>query len=613
MITQSSLKAVNPNLKTSFSTFTSAIIASVVLLTIFEQLGVNSIWLGYLMISVPVIAYIIIGVISRTVLLSEFFVSGRRVPAFYNGMALAISAIGGVGFFALTGIFVSLGYDALPFVFGLIGGFVLMAILFAPYMRKFGAYTLPSFLSERYQSSALRLLAAILLIPPALLLLTAEFRIGAEILSQFTSASYNTLVFTCGAVMLLSILPGGMRGLTWTQCAQYIVVLLGFLAPIVILSIQYTSLPIPQLTYGSLLNSISEMEAMNGAINETRDENLSTMLANSSLSLEKSFAQIFGKLSTFEYITLSLAIMLGIASMPSLMSRSNLSLNVADMRVSMSWGTLLLGILLISIPAFAVFVKFLMLKNIVGQQFVHLPDWFNNLKLAGLVQIEDLNRDGIVSLREISLARDGVPLILPIIGELHFVLVGFIAAAGVSAALAAAAAHALIISHSLSNDILHSFILPNASKTKQLILSRLTLIFTLVCAAMLALQQEFDIFQLTITGLNIAASTFFAPVLLSIWYKKSSAIGIISSMITGFSLSLLFLYLTEYIGLGTILGISSLTHALISVPIAVIMGILVSRFYAEASADIINIGDDIRVPRGETLYDRAIRLASRKK
>ena len=511
MVTHSSYRAVNPNLGTSFATFASIIAGSAILFAIFEQLGIDAVWLGHLLIGLPVMAYFAIGVYSRTVMVDEFFVSGRRVPAFYSGLALAASALGGAGFFALTGAVFLIGYDALAVLLGLGGGFVLMAILFAPYIRKFGSYTLPGFLGERHDSTAVRMVAVVLAIIPAVPVLAAELKMAALVAAQFTSMNYDTLVLVGAFSVLTSVILGGMRGLTWTQSAQYIVVLFGFLTPLFILAVMHTNLPLPQLTYGSLLADIARAESTGGIVPTTPTSIAQALPFDQAEAMLKPFAQAFGAISWPDYILLMVCIMLGIASMPALLMRTGTARSVIDMRRASGWGMFLFGLMLISIPAYAVFAKYLTLQTLIGQPFAQLPSWFEDLRQSGLVRAHDGDGNGVLGLRELLVSRDAMVLMLPIIGGLPFVLVGLLAAAGLSAALAAAGAQTIAVANAVGGDLFHGLKYRAVSGSKRLLVSRLAVILVLALAGAIALTQDFDILRMVIWSLSLVGAGTRSP------------------------------------------------------------------------------------------------------
>ncbi len=608
MAFQSNSRPANPNIGTSYATFASIIIGLVIILVIFEQLGINNLWLGHVIMAAPVCAYLVIGFMMRTILIDDFYVSGRRVPAFYNGLAYASVSFGGIGFFALTGSLFLIGFDALVLGLGLVAGLVLMAIFFVPYIRKFGAYTLASFLGERFDSKIIRITAGLFLLVPSMMLLSAEIRIAAEVISQFTATNFKTLIIVIGAVVVLSNILGGMRSLTWTTGAQLLVLLLGLLTPLTILSVTHTTLPLPQLTYGSLFADISKVEAAGGIV-EASPTALDTALpGDNTLVVKKPLQQMFGALKKLDFLFLLISVMLGAAILPASIMRIGTSESVTEARRSISWGVVLTAILMLSLPAIAVFTKYIMYQSLIGQPFNAMPSWLSELKEAGMVDILDLNKDGILAIKELAVMRDSISLILPIVGELPFVLVGFLAAAGMAAALSAASAHMLTMSCSISEDLFYGGIWTKVSVAKRLLIARLSMIVVTAIASTLAIGQDFDILQMGLWALSIAASSFFAPLVLAIWWKDVSRFGIWAGMMAGFSISML-MTMAHWSGLTTsILGIESLTSAIAGVPVAFAVIIGITYLHPETVEELKDLADEIRIPDGETIHDYTERL-----
>ena len=608
MAFQSDSRPANPNIGTSYATFASIIVGLIVILIIFEQLGINNLWLGHVVLAIPVFAYLIIGFLMRTVLVDEFYVSGRRVPAFYNGLGYLATSFGGIGFFAVTGSLFLIGFDALAIGLGLVAGLVLMAVLFVPYIRKYGAYTLASYLGERFDSKVIRLTAAVLLIIPSMMLLSAELRIAAEVISQFTSANFKMIIFMAATIVLLSNILGGMRSLTWTTGAQILVLFMGLLSPLVILSVTHTTLPLPQLTYGSLFSDIARAEVAAG-ITEAVPKGLSEALpGENSLVSKKPMAQMFGAIKRLDFLFLLVSVMLGAAILPATIMRIGTADSVSQARRSIGWGVVLTSILLMTIPAVAVFTKFMLYDTIIGQPFNAMPHWLVELKDAGMVDLLDLNKDGVLGIKEFAVTRDSIALILPIAGELPFVLVSFMAAAGMAAALAAAGAQLVTMSASISEDLFHGGLWVKASKSKRLLIARISMIIVMMVASSIAINQEFDILHMGLWALSIAASSFFAPVVLSIWWKNVSRMAIWAGMLVGFATSLMIIFLHWSGGSTSFLGIESLTSAIAGVPVSFATIVAISYLKPETTNAFTDVADEIRIPDGETIHDYKERL-----
>lgn len=610
MAFQSNSRPASPNIGTSFATFTSIIVGLVIILIIFEQLGINNLWLGHVILAAPVFAYLTIGFLMRTILTDEFYVSGRRVPAFYNGMAFTGASFGGFGFFALTGSLFLIGFDALAIGLGLVAGLVLMAILFVPYIRKYGAYTLASFLGERFDNRIIRMSAGLIILVPSLMLLSAELRIAAEVISQFTSADFKVIVFVSVAVVVFSSILGGMRALTWTTGAQLIVLFMGLLTPLIILSISHTTLPLPQLTYGSLFGDIAKIEAAGQITDAVPTALASALPGEHTLVIKKPLSQMFGAVKQLDFLFLLVSVMLGAAILPASIMRIGASSSVSQARRSIGWGVILMAVLMMSVPAVAVFAKFILYDAVIGQPFNAMPHWLNELKEAGMVDVLDVNKDGVLALRELAVNRDSVSLILPIAGELPFVLVGFMAAAGIAAALSAAGAQMITMSCTISEDLFYGGIWTKASKAKRLLIARLSMIIVTVVAGYIAIRQDFDILQMGLWALSISASSFFAPMVLSIWWKDVSRFGIWTGMVSGFATSMFFTMLHWSGAATSLFGIESLTSAIAGVPISFAAIIVLTHLKRETVGEFIELAEEIRIPDGETIHDYKERLVS---
>ncbi len=608
MAFQSNFRPANPNIGTSFATFASLVIGLVVILVVFEQLGINNLWLGHVVLAVPVLAYLAIGFLLRTVLIDEFYVSGRRVPAVYNGLAFVGATFGGIGFFAITGVIFLIGFDGLAIGLGLVAGLVLMAVLLVPYIRKHGAYTLASFLGERFDSKAIRLTAALLLLVPSMMLLTAEISIAAEVVSRFTSTGFSTLVFAAAATIVLSNIFGGMRSLTWTSGAQLLVVFMGLLTPLTILSASHTTLPLPQITYGSLFADIEKAEKAGGLKNARPADISAALPGETTLVTKKPLQQMFGAITRTDFLFLIISVMLGVAVLPAAIMRIGTTASVTEARRSINWGVVLMAILLMTVPALAVFVKYILYESVIGQPFNAMPHWLVELKEAGMIDVLDIDKDGLLGIRELAVMRDSVALILPIAGELPFVLVGFLAAAGLAAALAAAGAQMVTMSSSISEDLFHGGLREGASKARRLLIARLSMILVVLVASLMAIRQDFDILHMGLWALSISASSFFAPLVLSIWWKNVTGLAIWVGMLAGFAVSMMIVLL-HWSGLSdSFLGIDSLTAAIAGVPVSFAAIIAITRLKPQDAEEMGQLADEIRIPDGETIHDYKERI-----
>jgi cation/acetate symporter len=613
MSLQGQYRPLNPRLGTHYAIFASAFLALLLVLALLEQLGARKLWLSHTMIVVPLVLYLIVAALTRTLDLHEFFSASRRIPPVFGGLALAVTAIGGVGLFTLTGSLFLIGFDALALAIGWISGFALAAVLFVPFLRKTGAYTLPGFFRLRFRSPLLGTVAGLLLLPPALILLAAELRIGAFVTSLFASVSFEIAVM-CGAGLIITTLVlGGLRSLTWTQSVQYMVVLAGLMVPLVVVSVQVTNLPLPQLTYGGLLEQTSINEVALGATPSTPAPLLGGLPGERPEPATKPFLQAFGAISQMDFALLVFCILAGTAAMPSLLQRAGTATHTMQSRRLMGWGTLFLGLFLITAPAYAVFAKYLTLQQIVGATPSQLPGWIDGLKDAGLANFSDKNGDGLIGASELLMSRDGVALSLPIMAGLPFILVVFAATAGIAATLAAGAAHAFAAGTTISDDLYHGMIHRTATPGKRLIVARLSMALLAIGAAWYTTISDFDVLRAAICALSLAGAAYLPALVLSIWWKRTTKWGVLAAMLAGFGMAGAHMVL-QLSGSGTLWpDLSGLLAGVLGVPVGLLVGIGVSLATPKPSAEMQALADDMRDPSGEALFDKAMRLAPLRK
>jgi cation/acetate symporter len=351
------------NLGKIYGMYTGGFFAFVILLGILEQVGVPNRIIGYLFVFFTLLVYAGIGVLSRTMQVSEYYVAGRRVPAIYNGMATGADWMSGASFVGMAGTLYMLGYDGLAFVLGWTGGYVLVAVLVAPFLRKFGAYTVPDFLSARFGGNFARFLGVIVLFCCSFTYVTAQIYATGIIASRFLGMPFEVAVFVGLIGILLCSMLGGMRAVTWTQVAQYIVLIVAYLIPVVIMSTQVTGIPIPQLTYGSVLQQIQGLE----------QQMLETGLATAE-SLKPHLAP-FTTYNPLNFFGLILCLMVGTASLPHILMRYFTTPSVKAARISCGWSLFFIFLLYFTAPAYAAFAKLEVYTNVIGVGMDQLPQW----------------------------------------------------------------------------------------------------------------------------------------------------------------------------------------------------------------------------------------------
>ncbi len=565
------------NLGKIYSIYTGVFIAVVIVLAILEQLGVPDKIIGYAFVVVTVGVYALIGILSRTAQVSQYYVAGRQVPPVFNGMATASDWMSGASFVGMAGSLYVLGYDGLAFVLGWTGGYVLVAVLLAPYLRKFGAYTVPDFLGTRYEGNTARIIGIIVLFCCSFTYVTAQVYASGIIASRFLGLPFEVAVFFGLAGILVCSMLGGMRAVTWTQVAQYIILIIAYLIPVIILSAKVTGVPIPQLMYGDILQRIADLEVQQG--------------------IEKSHLTPFATYDPLNFFGLIFCLMLGTASLPHVLMRFFTTPSVRAARQSVGWALFFIFLLYFTAPAYAAFAKYEILQNVVGQQISTLPEWVSIWGDIGLITIKDTG-DGILQFSELSINRDVVVLATPEIAGLPYVIAGLVAAGGLAAALSTADGLLLAIANALSHDIYYKMINPNADTKKRLAIAKVILLFVALIAAITASTKPSDILSMVAWAFSIAASGLFAPLVLGVWWKRTNRQGAIAGMLAGFIITMIYLVGTRYGGMDLWFGVRNISAGLFGIPVAFIVTIVVSLATPEPPKEVQDLVDNIRVPKG---------------
>jgi len=607
--------------------YTVGFILFLVALAILEKEGFPRTWIGYLFIFSTIVLYAGIGVISRTSDVSEYYVAGRRVPAVFNGMATAADWISAASFISLAGGLYLQGFDGLAYIMGWTGGYVLVALLIAPYLRRFSQYTIPDFLAARYpgrySGNLIRILAVLATIIISFTYVVAQIYGVGLITSRFTGIDFSIGIFLGLASILVCSFLGGMRAITWTQIAQYIIILVAYMIPVVWLSAKHTSVPVPQIAYGSALAKLSEREALLAA-DPTEDEvravfrkraddytvklaglphswedgrlqaqrrveqlktgNASLLeiraasraLANyprDSIEAQRIWteeraadlaraAPVISHVQPFpgadressdirrnNFLALVLCLMMGTAALPHVLVRYYTTPSVSSTRYSVFWTLLFIMLIYTAVPALAVLVKYDIYSSLVGSEFSRLPAWVSYWasidKLRPLVQIADINGDGIVQLAEIALDGDMVVLATPEIAGLPYVISGLIAAGGLAAALSTADGLLLTISNALSHDVYFKTLDPKASTQKRVTISKLLLLVVALIAAYAASLKPGDILSLVGAAFSLAASTLFPALVAGVFWRRANQPGAIAGMLAGFGVCVFYMLHTN--------------------------------------------------------------------
>jgi cation/acetate symporter len=506
-------------------------------------------YLGYMFMGLTILVYAFIGVVSRTSEVGEYYVAGRKVPAFYNGMATGADWMSAASFIGMAGTLFLLGYDGLAFVLGWTGGYVLVAVLIAPFLRKFGAYTVPDFLAARYGGNAARLCGVLVLMACSFTYVVAQIFGTGLIAQRFLGMNFELACFVGLAGILVCSMLGGMKAVTWTQVAQYIVLIVAYLIPVVWMSANKFGLPVPQLTYGQALEQIAALE----------QSFIKNGLAPATMKIHDA---PFTSYSPANYFWLIFCLMVGTASLPHVLMRYFTTPSVREARVSVAWSLLFIFILYFTAPAYAAFSKLEVYSTLIGKPLADMPQWVYNWGKLGLVTIcgksasslADITaacqaiagHGGVLRWQDFGINTDVVVISTPEIAGLPYVITGLVAAGGLAAALSTADGLLLALANALSHDIYYKMINPNAPTKQRLIISRALLVVVAVLAAWTASTRPTDIVAMVAWAFSLAAGGLFPALVLGVWWKRATSQGAIAGILAGFFVTLFYLVITRY-------------------------------------------------------------------
>jgi cation/acetate symporter len=561
------------NLGRMYGMYTGGFLAFIVFLALLELAGVPNRILGYLFVFFTLAVYAIIGIATRTAQVSEYYVAGRRVPAFYNGMATGADWMSAASFVGMAGTLFLLGYDGLAWVLGWTGGYVLVSILVGPYLRKFGAYTVPDFMAFRFGGNFTRFLAVIVLVCCSFTYVTAQVYGTGIIASRFLGMPFELAVFVGLAGILVCSMLGGMRAVTWTQIAQYIVLIVAYLTPIIILSTKKYGIPIPELTYGQAIQEITARE----------QEMLKTGLTTAAAL--KPHIEPFINYTPLNFFGIIFCMMVGTASLPHILMRYFTTPSVREARQSVAWSLFFIFLLYFSAPAYAAFSKLEVYTNIIGRDLDAIRPWLFTWGELGLIKIcgkDALSHDaiiaackaiaghpGVVRLQDFSINTDVIVLSTPEIAGLPYVISGLVAAGGLAAALSTADGLLLAIANALSHDIYYKMLDPNAPTFRRLLVARILLVFVAVGAAATAATKPSDILAMVGWAFSLAMAGNFPALVMGIWWKRATTAGAICGIIAGFGLCVFYLVVSRYFpGVGVkYFGMTSLLNPVTGAPV----------------------------------------------
>jgi cation/acetate symporter len=593
---------VNPRLGTYFGIFASSLIGLVLLLIIFEQLGTSEALLRWAMFLGPLALYAGIGLCVPTREPLEFFAAGRRVPAGYTGLGIGSATMGATGIVALTGTFFLIGFDALCLVIGGIAGFVIMSVMLAPFLRKFGSFTVPSYLGRRFESRAVRLVCAGLVSVSMLLLMAAELRVGSAAAAWLVGQPEGFMVIILVAAMLLAVILGGVRSLTWSSSGQAIAAILALLVPVTIVAVIVTNFPLPQLTNGPLLRSLIHSE-MHQGVPIVDASGMTFLLPGQGYSaVAKRFAVPFGTVGPMAFVVSILTIMAGVAASPWLLPRVSMTPGVYEARKSLGWATVFFGLIMLTAAAIAVYMRDFIMDIVKDGGVSTLPGWMQHLVDLGFARVELTS--GALSFTSFQFARDKVLLSLPIAAGLPDVFVYFAAAGIIAAALVAAASATVALGNVLAEDVVNGMSWDPLPREPRLWLGRVAIVAVAVLGGIMAMLAPGDPLRLLLWCFALTGSSLFPVIVLSIWWKRMNAYGAIAGMVSGFGVAVL----TILAGEASILGLDGALAGLLGIPAGLIGVLAASSTTPGPSKGMLELVREIRIPGGEVVYDREMRL-----
>jgi cation/acetate symporter len=684
--------AFRRRLDLAYGVYTIGLILFIIAMAILEKVGLGRNLIGLTMLLATVVLYAGIGLRCRTSDAAEYYVAGRRVPAFYNGMATAADWMSAASFIGLAGTLYLGGYNGLAFVIGWTGGYCLVALLLAPYLRKFGEYTIPDFLGARFGGTLPRLMGIVCAVLVSFVYVVAQIYGVGLITARFTGFGFEIGIFVgLGGVLVCSFL-GGMRAVTWTQVAQCVILVIAYLLPLAFLSLKVTGSLLPHASFGYVLKEVSEREAQIQAdpreqqvieayrqraaeatvklqdipaamaadrlAAEARLASLSAATAphvevqaarralaslphteeearkryGAERSAAEAWAQPLGGMaphaqafsneprsaggarpkdetSRRNFLALVFCLMLGTAALPHILTRYYTTPSVSEARRSVVWTLLFISVLYLSAPALAVLVKHEVFNSLVGTPFDRLPAWMNGWAKVdpSLLQVSDVNGDGVLQLGELHIGADIVVLAAPEIAGLPFVVSAMVAVGGLAAALSTADGLLLTISNALSHDLYYRLIDPGEQRSRRVAVSKVLLLVVALAAAYVASMKIADILFLVSAAFSLAAATFFPPLVLGVFWKRANHWGCVLGMLAGLAVTSFYMattqpWLRDVFGVNapladcTWFGIAPIAAGVFGVPASFAVMVLASWMSPSPGAEIQAFVDRLRAP-----------------
>ena len=551
----------------------------------------QQLWI-WIMVGITFTLYIGIAIWSRASSTKEFYVAGEGVSPIANGMATAADWMSAASFISMAGIISFTGYDGSVYLMGWTGGYVLLALLLAPYLRKFGQFTVPDFIGDRYYSKTARAVAVFCALIVSFTYIAGQMRGVGLVFSRYLSVDINTGVFIGMGIVLFYAVLGGMKGITYTQVAQYCVLIFAFLVPAIFISMIMTGVAIPQIGMGlEGADGIYLLEKLDG------------------LHKELGFHQYTsGSKSTLDVFLITAALMMGTAGLPHVIVRFFTVKKVRDARKSAGWALLFIAILYTTAPAIAVFARTNLIQTVSNKSYETLPEWFSNWETTGLLTYTDKNLDGLVQyvadpeINELVIDKDIIVMANPEIADLPNWVIGLMAAGALAAALSTAAGLLLVISSSVSHDLLKKIIYPKITDKGELIAARVASVFAVILAGYFGINPPDFVAATVALAFGLAAASFFPAIVMGIFSKRMNKEGVISGMVVGISLMLFYMmkFKLGFFGGGTSedwwFGVSPEGFGTLAMCANILVAILISYRTTDPPKAVQLMIDEIRKP-----------------
>ena len=544
----------------------------------------------FLFVGSTFLIYVVIAYLTRASSTKEFYVAGGGVPPVLNGMATAADMMSVATFISVPGIIAILGYDASVYLIGPPGGFLLLGILIAPYLRKFGKFTIPDFIGDRYYSNTARTVAIVCAVFVSLTYLSGQMRGVGVVFSRFLEVSIVAGVLIGAGVVFLYAVWGGMKGITYTQVAQYCILGFAFLTPILFLSILLTDNPLFYLSWGGkTADGVYLLEKLNG------------------LNAEFGFTAFTAQRKpTIDLFCIVMTLMIGTAGMPHIIVRFFTVPKVSDARKSVAWTMLFICIIFLAMPAVSAFSRTFLLDTLAGTAYADVPQWFKTWEGIGLIAFNDLNGDGLIqyvagSANELTIDNDIIFLASPEMANLPGWVIALVAAGGLAAALSTAAGLLLVISTAISHDLIKRQFLPGISDKQELVIARICATGAVGVGIYFGINPPSFVIETVALAFSIAAAAIFPPIFLGIFVKRVNMQGAVAGMLTGLIFSVGYIVYFQFMGgkeHGYWMDISPQGIGVVGMVLNVMVTLTVTRFYPPPPEDVQAIVENIRYPKG---------------